>query len=62
MLGPALFSIFINDLFFVINVASLVTFADDNPIFTSQKTIKLTTSIWVDETMLAMDWFDLNSM
>ena len=62
ILGPALFNTFINDLFFAIKRASLVNFADDNSIFTNDKSIEQTVSLLVDETRLAIDWFDINYM
>ena len=37
ILGPILFNLFINDLFFFIKEAELAIFADDNPIYVGSK-------------------------
>ena len=40
ILGPLLFNIFINDLFFVITLSEVCNFADDNTLYSSNKRVR----------------------
>ena len=41
MLGPILFNLYINDLFFFIEVASVHNFADDNTYLSGENTFQI---------------------
>ena len=41
ILGPLLFNIFINDLFFVITLSEVCNFADDNSLYNSNKELEI---------------------
>ena len=60
ILGPLLFNIFINDLFYIIQDIS--NFADDNTLFSYEYSIDEVTSILVSRLELVLDWFKCNSM
>ena len=62
ILGPILFNLFLNDLFFWIEKADLHNFADDNTISTSAKCIPDLISTLETESNVAINWFKNNSM
>ena len=41
ILGPLLFNVYINDLFFVIKLSEICNFADDNTLYSSNKELEL---------------------
>ena len=61
ILAPMLFKIFINDLFFLLDI-DLHNFADDNTISTVSETIPELVDTLTSESNLAIDWFNSNSM
>ena len=62
VLGPSLFNIFINDIYGIINKASLFNYADDNTLaFTSSNLDEIKT-VLPNETQTAIEWFKLNMM
>ena len=62
ILGPLLFNIFLNDIFFVINVSSICNFADDNTLYTSGISLEGVASKLKLDTRNVLEWFKLNSM
>ena len=62
VLGPLLFNIFINDLYFWITKTDLLNFADDNTISTAERTIENFLSTLETEGQAAIEWFKLNEM
>ena len=62
ILGPLLFNIFINDLFFFIQEADICNFADDNSLFASGKCLEDVLYILHKETECMLHWFKINSM
>ena len=62
ILGPLLFNIFLNDLFFCIRETDVCNFADDNTLFTSGKVLSEVVSILQRETCNVLEWFKYNSM
>ena len=62
ILGPILFNIFINDLNYEINMASLHGFADDHSISAQTKSLKTLKQILVQEAEKAIDWLTINNM
>lgn len=61
-LGPLLFNIFINDLFFVVENANLFNYADDNTLSVSNSNIELLVELLVKDTKNTMKWFFNNYM
>ena len=61
ILGPMLFNIFINDLFFLLD-RDLHNFADDNNISAVSETIPELVDSLTSKSNLAIDWFNSNSM
>ena len=62
VLGPALFNIFINDLYGFKNLASLFNYADDNTLGAQGKNQQVVKEILIAESKNAVDWFNNNSM
>ena len=62
MLGPILFNLFINDLFFFIKDAELANFADDNTISVGSKHLTELSEILRKECETAINWFKTNKM
>ena len=62
VLGPALFNIFINDLYGFIKNACLFNYADDNTLSASGKDPGRIKEILTQESKIAIDWFSDNSM
>ena len=62
ILGPLLFSIFINDLYLWATKTDLLNFADHNTISAAEKTIENLISTLETEAQATIDWFRLNEM
>ena len=62
ILGPILFNLFINDLFFFIKEAELVYFADDNIIYVGSKDLTELLEILRKECETAINLFKTNNM
>ena len=62
ILGPLLFNIFLNDVFFCIHEADICNFADDNTLYKSGKTLVEVVSVLRKETLNILNWFKINSM
>ena len=62
ILGPILFNIFLNDLFWFIEKAGICNFADDNTLFASATNYGETASILQEETRNVLNWFKINSL
>ena len=62
VLGPLLFNIFINDLFYAIEHSQVCNFADDNTIFASGETLDAVTKCIENDMRNAMSWYKLNEM
>ena len=60
ILGPLLFNIFINDLFYVVNDIS--NFADDNTLFACEPTIEEVNQLLLAKLDIVLDWFKCNAM
>ena len=61
ILGPLLFNIFINDLFFSIQKSEVCNFADDNTLFCGDKNLNLVYFNLNSDLSNVMDWFKINS-
>ena len=62
ILGPILFNLSINDLFFFIEIASMHNFADDNTLSAWGETLFNLIGTLESESNIAIDWFTKNEM
>ena len=62
ILGPLLFTIYINDIFYFINETKLANYADDNTLYTVKDNIIDLLYTLENETSLILDWFRMNEM
>ena len=62
ILGPLLFNIFMNDIFFFLDKAKMANFADDNTTYTVEKDIMKLLKTLDTETRHVLDWFRKNEM
>ena len=62
ILGPLLFNIFINDIFYFINGTKIANYADDNSIYSVDDNITHLLKTLEDETNLVLKWFRINEM
>ena len=61
-LGPLLFNLFINDIFFFLKKTNIANYADDNTIYTSENDIASLLKTLEDETSTVINWFHINEM
>lgn len=62
VLGPSLFNIFINDITYCINKATLVNFADDNTLLCTADTVATVRNLLMTDSRSALLWFKENQM
>ena len=62
ILGPLLFNIFINDIFYFISDISIANYADDNTPYTTEKSITSLLETLEVETNVLLDWLRTNEM
>ena len=62
ILGPLIFNIFINDIFYFIDKAKLFNYADDNTLLFSHSDFATLVEILVRESKVLIDWFFRNQM
>ena len=62
ILGPLLFNIFINDVFFFLDKTKIANFADDNTIYAIEKDIMELLKTLESETRSVLNWFRMNEM
>ena len=62
ILGPLIFNIFINDMFYFIKETKLANYADDNTLYTVKDNITDLLYTLENETSLILDWFRMNEM
>ena len=62
ILGPLLFNIFINDMFYFVKETKIANYADDNTIYTITNKIEDLLKILEDETSIILKWFRTNEM
>ena len=61
-LGPLLFNIFINDLFYFVEETNIANYADDNSLYAVDKDIPHLLQKLQNETNVVLKWFCLNEM
>jgi len=61
-LGPLIFNIFINDIFYFVNNASLCNYADDNTVSVSSEHFLEMKQTLETEAEVLIDWFSDNQM
>ena len=62
ILGPLLFNIFINDIFFFLDKAKIANYADDNSTYTVEDNIVDLLKCLEQETSTVLNWFKINEM
>ena len=62
VLGPLLFNIYLNDLFWEINSTDVCNYADDTTIYACHLDLETVLNRLEHDTLLAMEWFDSNYM
>ena len=62
VLGPILFSVFINDMFLIFNEDDICNFADDNTLSTSGKTLEIMYTKLSDKAKSILEWYAYNSL
>ena len=62
ILGPLLFNIFINDMFYFVEKTKIANYADDNSTYTTESNIDNLLKVLEEETSLVLNWFRINEM
>ena len=62
ILGPLLFNIFLNDIFFSIKDISIANYADDNTTYANDKNVTGLLNKLEKETTILLEWFKVNEM
>ena len=62
ILGPLLFNIFLNDIFYFINNTKIANYADDNTTYSMDENVPNLLNILENETTALLEWFKANAM
>ncbi len=62
ILGPLLFNVFINDIFYFIKKGTLYNYADDNTLSFNSPNFDELTNVLESESKVLIEWFDFNCM
>ena len=62
ILGPLLFNIFTNDIFYFVDKCKLANFADDNTLYAIAKSISNVLQLLKEESSIIQTWFKINEM
>ena len=62
ILGPLLFNIFINDIFFFLRKTKIANYADDNTVYATDENVEGLLKILQEESMEVLNWFRVNEM
>ena len=60
MLGPLLFNIFINDIFYLVNDTEVCNYADDTTLYVGDKNLRTVLAKLEKDTLLLSEWFSYN--
>ena len=62
ILGPDLFNIFLNDIFFFVKDSKITNYADDNNLYATEDSVEKLLETLERETNILLDWFKCNEM
>ena len=62
ILGPLLFNIFLNDIFFFVKDSKITNYADDNTPYATEDSVEKLLETLERETNILLDWFKCNEM
>ena len=62
ILGPLLFNIFLNDIFFFVNDSKITNYADDNTPYAAEDSVEKQLETLERETNILLKWFKVNEM
>ena len=62
ILGPLLFNIFINDIFYFTEEAKIANYADDTTVYATENDVKELLNVLQKETTIVLNWFKSNEM
>ena len=62
ILGPQLFNVFINDIFYFVKKGTLYNYADDNTLTYGHPDFNVLTSVLESESNVLINWFKVNKM
>ena len=62
ILGPLLFNIFLNDIFFFVNDSNITNYADDNTPYAAEDSVEKLLETLERETNIVIEWFKVNEM
>ena len=62
ILGPLIFNIFLNDIFYFAKECYIFNYADDNYISVNHKELKLVRDALEEESKIMVEWFNSNSL
>ena len=62
ILGPLLFNIFLNDIFFFVNDSNITNYADDNTPYAAEDSVEKLLETLERETNILIEWFKVNEM
>ena len=62
VIGPLLFNIYLNDLFYIAESTNICNFADDTTLYACDEDVNSLINRLEHESYLAIEWFEINSM
>ena len=62
IMGPLIFNIFLNDIFYFLKKCKIYNYADDNTVSYAHKQVTVLKSVVEEETQTTLNWFDDNQM
>ena len=62
IMGPLVFNIFINDIFYFLKKCSLYNYANDITVAYAHRQLTVVRDVVESETKISLNWFDINQM